>query len=147
MLTRSNRPDYPKKIFLTSVPWQLTKNISFESQLKFSALETCLKARLRSVIINIFIQHHYQWNYKQNLIWNKCLKPNINVHFLQWINLETSVSCSSLLACGSGVEREGGGEREKKPFRNFLSPPLSPQTGEGQRGTNATSSSIHENSF
>ena len=68
VLTRPKRPDYPKKIFLTSDPWKFTKNISFDSQLKVSALETCSKARLRNVIINIFIQHHYQWNYMQNLI-------------------------------------------------------------------------------
>ena len=52
VLKKPKRPDYPKKIILTSVPWKLTKNISFESQLKFSALKTCLKARLRNVIIN-----------------------------------------------------------------------------------------------
>ena len=36
VLTRPKKPDYPKKIFL-SVPWKLTKNISFESQLNTSA--------------------------------------------------------------------------------------------------------------
>ena len=66
VLTRPKRPAYPKKIFFDKL--KIDWNISFDSQLKFSALETCLKARLPNFIINIFIQPHYQWNYMQNLL-------------------------------------------------------------------------------
>ena len=50
------------------------------------------------------------------------------------MNLETSVSCSILLARESNVEREGGGDREKSPFAAF-SPLPSPLKQEFWWGT------------
>lgn len=55
VMTRPNRPTYPKKIFLTSVPWKLTKIIQL-TVLKMFCPRNLFQSWNLTLLLTIFIQ-------------------------------------------------------------------------------------------